>query len=167
MIENCDKLDPKVLKALKEFDLIYKVFLCDSDFADTYAFCEKYGFTLSQSANTIIVAGKSDPVKYACCVALADSKLDVNKKVCALLEVKKASFAPQETAAEITGMMIGGVTVLGIHDMPIFIDSRVLENKEIVLGGGNRSSKILLDPRELIKIPGVEIVEGLAVEKIY
>jgi hypothetical protein len=30
------------------------------------------------------------------------------------------------------------------------------------MGGGNRSSKLVLDPRELLKLPGVEVVEGLA-----
>jgi len=160
-----DKLDSKVLEALNELGIVFKVFECDPDLADTYAFCEKYPFELGQSANTIIIAGKTDPVKYACCVALATTKLDVNKKVCELLGVKKASFAPQEVAAQITGMMIGGVTVLGIKDMPIYIDSAVLNNDEIVLGGGNRSSKVLMNPNELKKIPGVQIIEGLALPK--
>jgi hypothetical protein len=30
------------------------------------------------------------------------------------------------------------------------------------MGGGNRSSKILLDPRELLKLPNVQVIEGLA-----
>jgi prolyl-tRNA editing enzyme YbaK/EbsC (Cys-tRNA(Pro) deacylase) len=30
------------------------------------------------------------------------------------------------------------------------------------MGGGNRSSKIVLAPAELLKLPGVEVVDGLA-----
>ncbi|MBT2549720.1 hypothetical protein [Arthrobacter sp. ISL-65] len=38
----------------------------------------------------------------------------------------------------------------------------VLEVPRVVMGGGNRSSKIVLDPAELLKLPGVEVVDGLA-----
>jgi hypothetical protein len=31
-------------------------------------------------------------------------------------------------------------------------------------GGGNRASKMLLDPQELLKLPAVEVVEGLATQ---
>jgi hypothetical protein len=30
------------------------------------------------------------------------------------------------------------------------------------MGGGNRSSKLLLDPNELSKLPNVAVVQGLA-----
>ncbi len=164
-MENIDKLDPQVAKILVDNNIIFKVFECEDSFADTYAFCEKYGFSLSQSANTIIIAGKAEETKFAACVALATTKLDVNKKVCQMLEVKKASFASQDQTIELTGMQIGGVTIFGIQNMPIYIDSKVLENEEIVLGGGNRSSKVLLNPQELKKLPNVQIVEGLAIPK--
>jgi len=157
-------MDPKVKKALEENGIEYKIFECDPSFADTYTFCEKYGFSLSQSANTIIVASKGDDTKYAACVALATTKLDVNKKVCELLGVKRASFAPYEATPEITGMMVGGVTIFGLK-MPICVDSKVMDEKEIVMGGGNRSIKALLNPQELKKIPGLQVVEGLAIPK--
>lgn len=158
-----DALDPKVLNTLQTHRLEFKVFECDPKLADTAAFCERYGFTHEQSANTILVASrKVEPVKYAACVVLADSRLDVNKKVCELLVVKRASFADSETTQKLTGMMIGGVTAIGIADLPIYIDSRVMQQPEVILGGGNRSSKVILDPQEFNKIPNVQIVEGLS-----
>ncbi len=33
------------------------------------------------------------------------------------------------------------------------------------MGGGNRSSKLLLNPQELLKLPHVEVIEGLAKPK--
>lgn len=158
-------LDPKVFNFLKTNNINFEVFQCDPDFADTYQFCEKYGFKISQSANTIIIAGKTEPVKFAVCVALASTKLDVNHKVCDALEIKKASFATPEQTREITGMQIGGVTVFGIENLPILIDDEVLLNEKIVMGGGNRSCKVLLDPQELKKIPGVEFIKDLAIPK--
>jgi prolyl-tRNA editing enzyme YbaK/EbsC (Cys-tRNA(Pro) deacylase) len=32
----------------------------------------------------------------------------------------------------------------------------------VVLGGGSRSCKVLVDPQELTKVPGVEVVNDLA-----
>jgi prolyl-tRNA editing enzyme YbaK/EbsC (Cys-tRNA(Pro) deacylase) len=156
------ELQPNVSECLKNCGIEYKVFECDPELADTAAFCEHYGFAPGQSANAIITASKTDPVKYACCVVLANSKLDVNKKVCQLLGVKKASFASSDQTLELTGMQIGGVTPFGLPDIPIYLDAAVMDNKEVVLGGGNRSSKVLLDPAELQKLPGAQVVEGLA-----
>src|SRR3979490_1692854 len=80
------------------------------DFADTAAFCERYGVALEDSANTIIVVGKGDPRVYVACVVLASTRLDVNGAVRRRLGVKRASFASAGETAELTGMMIGGVT---------------------------------------------------------
>jgi prolyl-tRNA editing enzyme YbaK/EbsC (Cys-tRNA(Pro) deacylase) len=44
----------------------------------------------------------------------------------------------------------------------ILVDSAVMGRAEIVLGGGNRTSKLRLPPTELLKIPNLEVVEGLA-----
>lgn len=158
-----DLLDTRVITALKAHNLEYTVLECDPDAADTAAFCAQYDYTAEQSANTIIVASrKVEPTKYVACVVLADSHLDVNKKVCELMGVKRASFADGETTQTLTGMMIGGVTAIGITDLPIYVDSRVMDQAEVVMGGGNRSSKLVLDPHELTKLPGAHITEGLS-----
>jgi prolyl-tRNA editing enzyme YbaK/EbsC (Cys-tRNA(Pro) deacylase) len=89
--------------------------------------------------------------------------LDVNKTVRQRLGTRKASFAPAEETRAITGMEIGGVTVFGLPaGMPIWIDSRVMMRERIVLGGGSRSSKVIAAPEILLKLPGAEVVDGLA-----
>jgi prolyl-tRNA editing enzyme YbaK/EbsC (Cys-tRNA(Pro) deacylase) len=153
----------KTQDALGRAGLTYKVMDCDPALADTAAFCEHYGFTLSQSANAILVAGKADPTKYACCVVLATHKLDVNKAVCKKLDVKRASFAGGDVTQELSGMEIGGVTPFGLPEtIPILVDAAVLAQPEVVMGGGNRSTKVVLNPQELKRFPGVEIVQDLA-----
>ncbi len=96
----------------------YEIFECDPELADTAEFCAAYGFSLDESANTIVVIGKSDPPVHAACIVLADTRLDVNKVVRKRLGVKKASFASGETTVELTGMEIGGVTPFGLPDRP-------------------------------------------------
>ena len=138
---------PRVEDTLAQYEMTYTVLDCTPDFADTAAFCEHYHIALDQSANTILVASrKVEPTKYAVCVVLGTTRLDVNQKVCELLGVKRASFADAETTLQLTNMEIGGVTAFGIEDTPIYVDSAVMRQKEVVMGGGNRSSKLLLNP---------------------
>ena len=153
----------RVEESLAQHGMTYTVLECMPELADTAAFCEHYHVALDQAANTILVASrKVEPTKYALCVVLGTTRLDVNQKVCELLGVKRASFADAETTKQHTGMLIGGVTAMGVDDVPIYVDSAVMQQREVVMGGGNRSSKIRLDPRELRKLPNVEVVEGLA-----
>jgi prolyl-tRNA editing enzyme YbaK/EbsC (Cys-tRNA(Pro) deacylase) len=141
----------------------YELFPCDPALADTAAFCAAYGFDPEDSANTIVVIGKSTPPRFAACVTLAPYRLDVNRAVRDRLGTRKASFAPADQTAELTGMQIGGVTVFGLPpDFPIWVDSRVMARDRIVLGGGSRSWKVIAAPAILARLPGVEVVEGLA-----
>ncbi len=165
-VVNETKLLPLVEETLARYEMAYTVLECLPELADTAAFCEHYHVALDHAANTILVASrKVEPMRYAVCVVLATTRLDVNQKVCDLLGVKRASFADGETTIEQTGMLIGGVTAIGIADIPVYIDSAVMQPKEVVMGGGNRSSKLLLDPHELLKLPNVEVIEGLAKPK--
>jgi prolyl-tRNA editing enzyme YbaK/EbsC (Cys-tRNA(Pro) deacylase) len=143
----------------------YELFPCDPALADTAAFCAAYGFDPEDSANTIVVIGKSDPPRFAACVTLAPYRLDVNRAVRDRLGTRKASFAPAEETATLTGMQIGGVTVFGLpDDLPIWVDARVMARERIVLGGGSRSWKVIASPAVLLAIRGVEVVEGLATD---
>ena len=158
-------IDTSVREHLDQLGVGYEIFPCDPALADTANFCAAYGFKPEDSANTILVIGKSDPPVYAACVVLAHTRLDVNKTVRQRLGTRKASFAPAEDTRAITGMEIGGVTVFGLPpDLPIWIDARVLTRERIVLGGGSRSSKVIAPPEILLKLPHAEVVDGLANE---
>ena len=143
----------------------YRAIDCDPAYADTAAFCDHYGYSPDASANVLLVASKRGELKFAACVVLATCRLDVNKTVRKKLGVSRISFADPEQTQDLTGMELGGVTPFGMpQHVPIWIDARVMQCETIVLGGGNRSSKILLSPTMLRKIPNVEVVENLAFE---
>jgi len=140
-----------------------ELFACDPALADTAAFCAAYGFALADSANTIIVAGKSTPPVYAACVVLATHRLDVNRVVRGRLGTRRASFASPDETRDLTGHEIGGVTVFGLPGgLPVLVDAAVMARERIVLGGGSRSWKVLAPPSILLTLEGVEVVEGLA-----
>lgn len=148
---------------LQALGVVYEVMDCDPDLADTAAFCEAYGVGPEDSANTILVSSKKPAGREAACIVLATTRLDVNRRVRQLLEVRKLSFASAERTLEVTGMMIGGVTPFGLPEtLPIWVDSAVMERPSVVLGGGTRSAKLRMAPTELSRLPNVEVVDGLA-----
>jgi prolyl-tRNA editing enzyme YbaK/EbsC (Cys-tRNA(Pro) deacylase) len=150
---------------LSGLDVEYELFPCDPALADTAAFCAAYGFAPEDAANTIVVIGKSDPPRFAACVTLSPYRLDVNRTVRDRLGTRKASFAPAEETAALTGMQIGGVTVFGLPTgLPVWVDARVMERERVVLGGGSRSWKVIAPPAILRALPAVEVIEGLATE---
>jgi prolyl-tRNA editing enzyme YbaK/EbsC (Cys-tRNA(Pro) deacylase) len=136
---------------------------CDPDFADTAAFCARYAIAPEDCANAILVSSKKEPRRHAVCVVLATTRLDVNHRVRELLAEKRLSFASPEETVRVTGMLVGGVTPFGLPEgVPVYIDAAVLGRSSVIVGGGGRSSKLRLDPRELLKAPGAVVIEGLA-----
>ena len=155
--------EAEVRSAVEALGVEFEIVPCDPALADTAAFCAAYGYSMDDSANTIVVIGKSDPPVYVACVVLATTRLDVNRAVRTRLGVKKSSFASGEQTAELTGMQIGGVTAFALPaDMPIWVDSRVVQRERIVLGGGSRACKVVGPPSLLTVQPAVEVVDGLA-----
>jgi prolyl-tRNA editing enzyme YbaK/EbsC (Cys-tRNA(Pro) deacylase) len=160
-----DEIERRVDNHLSGQEVSYEVVACDPELADTDAFCSTYGYELEDAANTIVVIGKSDPPRHVACVLLATTRLDVNHAVKARLGVRRASFADRDQTRRLTGMAIGGVTPLALpDDLPIWVDSRVMTRPRIVLGGGSRRRKIVGPPTLLTGRPGVEVIDGLALE---
>ena len=156
-------IEEQVRAALDATGVEYEAMPCDPDFADTAAFCERYGVAPEDSANTIVVVAKTDPRRYVACVVLATNRLDVNGTVKRRLGARKVSFASADETAELTGMMIGGVTALALPpDLPLWVDERVMSRPSIVLGGGSRSLKIRVAPEVFRHLPGTEVVTDLA-----
>jgi prolyl-tRNA editing enzyme YbaK/EbsC (Cys-tRNA(Pro) deacylase) len=151
-----------VAAAVASLGIPYELIEIDPAFADTAAFCEKYGYPVEQSCNTIVVASKKEPKKFVACVVLAHTRLDVNKRVTKLMGVPKASFASAEEMMALTGMQVGGVTPFSLpQGMPLYVDDRVMAADWIILGGGGRSLKIKTSPEVFRKL-GAEVVSGLA-----
>src|SRR5262245_49065164 len=153
----------RVLAELARLGLPYEWIPIYPEYADTASFCERYNYPFDHSANTIIVASKKEPKQYAACVVRADMRLDVNHAVRQLLGVSRLSFANAEETKQLTGMAIGGVTVLALpHGLPVYVDQRLMELDYVILGSGDRSAKIKISPELFRGLPEVQIVEGLA-----
>lgn len=157
-------IENTVSAALEELGIAHERIKISPEFADTAVFCEKYGYPTDHCGNAIVVASKKEPKQFCTCIVKGSNRLDVNKTVRRLMEVRKASFATAKETITLTGMMIGGVTPFALPpEIPIFADHTILELQYIILGSGSRESKLKIHPEELKKIPNLVFIENLAI----
>ena len=157
-------IDARVREILDGLGLPYEIVEIDPAYADTAQFCERYGFPMEQSANTIIVGGKKEPRQYAACVVRATTRLDVNHVVRKLMGVPRLSFATAEETMALTGMLIGGVTVFALPDgLPIYVDEGLMPLPYVILGGGSRSTKVKIAPEVFTRLSGAQIIARLVI----
>lgn len=157
------ELYPDIRQTLEASGQPFEVMDCDPALADTETFCAHYGQSPAHSANTIVVKSKTGEERFVACLVLATTRLDVNRAVRKRLGARKASFASAEETEAITGMVLGGVTPLALPpELPLWIDARIMGLDYVILGGGDRSSKIKVAPAILRGLPNAEVVDGLA-----
>jgi prolyl-tRNA editing enzyme YbaK/EbsC (Cys-tRNA(Pro) deacylase) len=153
-------LDPSVQRELDALSIPHEVLVCNPEWADTDVFCANYGIPRENAANTILIALKTEPRSYVACLVTASMKLDVNHKVSKLTGIRRMSFASADETAALTGQLIGGVTVFGLPEgMPLYVDEEVMKRDYVIVGGGNRSTKIKVAPEHLRKLPRAIVAE--------
>ncbi|MFH9176826.1 YbaK/EbsC family protein [Streptomyces albogriseolus] len=136
----------------------------DPRWADTAVFVERYGSDLlERSANCVVVAGKrGGESTLAACVVLSTTRADVNGVVRRHLGVRKASFAPMDTATGETGMEYGGITPVGLPEgWPVLVDAAVVDLPYVLVGSGRRRGKLLVPGKAFAELPGAVVLEGL------
>ena len=151
---------------LSEMGISYELVQINPDFADTADFCREYGYSLDLCGNTIVVASKRGEKQYSACIVLGSDRLDGNKTVRSLMGVSRLSFASAEETEALTGMAVGGVTPFALPaDLQVYADEKVLSAERLILGSGSRSSKILVAPEDLRKLPKMQFVAGLSINR--
>lgn len=136
----------------------------DPDLTDTEIMTEAFGMDLALSSNCILVAGKRlGEERIAACVVRASTNADINHVVKNRLDVRKASFWPQERAVAASGMEYGGITPVGVPaSWRLLIDSACASGWNCI-GSGLRRSKLFVTGQILAALPGAEIIEGLGI----
>lgn len=131
----------------------------DADLADTTQYCAAYDVDPAHCANCVVVAGRRASTTYAAVLVLATDRADVNKVVRKELDVRRISFADQGVAEELTDMRQGGITPVGLPaDWVLLIDEAVAGAGRVVIGGGVRGSKLLVEAADLVALPNVRVL---------
>jgi prolyl-tRNA editing enzyme YbaK/EbsC (Cys-tRNA(Pro) deacylase) len=110
-----------------------------------------------------VVAGRREgQERIAACLVPSTKRADVNGVVRKHLDVRKASFLPQDEAVTRSAMEYGGITPIGLPPAwPILIDADMPATPVVLIGSGIRASKLLVPGALLAELPGAVVVEGL------
>lgn len=119
------------------------------------------GLPLGAMYKTLVVLREADPKRRPLIVMVpSDTELDL-KLLAAAVGEKKLRMATQREAESLTGMQVGGISVLGLKRpaaFDIFIDERSRERGEIHISAGERGIELSLLPADLIAVSGARPV---------
>ena len=162
-LDRPDLLAPSTYETVRAYLPDVQVFEIDPTISDTEALCAAYDQPLDVMGNAVLVAGKREGIEYrACCLVLANRRLDVNNVVRKRLGVHKASFMPMDQAVAGSGMEYGAITPVGLDDTwPIWLDATVAAVPSLVIGAGVRRAKLILPGADLLRLPTAALVEDL------
>jgi prolyl-tRNA editing enzyme YbaK/EbsC (Cys-tRNA(Pro) deacylase) len=165
-LEHLDLVAPPVAEALRSWPHAtgVDVLSIDPAISDTAALVEATGMPLESCANCVVVGGRREGTeRVAACLVLATTRADVNGVVRSRLDVRKASFLATEDAVARAGMEYGAITPIGLPaGWRVLVDAAVVDQPEVVIGSGVRSSKLRVPGHLVPQLPGVEVVPGLA-----
>lgn len=138
----------------------------DPNYADGYKLCEKYGISPTLGINCLIVEAKrGDIIKYAALLVPIGYKYNMSTIVRKELIARNVSVANLDYVLEHTQMEFGSINPIGIpKEWYIFIDPIVLDKDKIIIGGGQKKSKMLIPSTLLLKLPNAKRLENLAKE---
>lgn len=105
---------------------------------------------------------RGDMVKYAALLVPYGKRANTASLTKRALDSSKVSFADLELVTEATQMMFGAIITIGLpSDYQVLYDPILLEQEELVVGGGFVHSKLLIPSRILEQLPNSQAVEGL------
>lgn len=141
-----------------------KVARINPDFADGELLSKEYDIPYKMEVNCLVVEGsRGEDKKYAALLVPYGKRAKTNATVKRPLDASKIHFADLEVVLEMTGMEFGSITSLGLpDDWKILVDSSLLEQEKLVIGGGLVTSKLLLPAEVLVSLAQAEVIEGLA-----
>lgn len=159
-VDHPELLAPVVAEAITALGLDVWVAAIDPELADTAAFCDAYEVSPDASANCVVVSGRrGETTTLAACLVLARDRADVNKVVRKHLDVRKISFADSATATGLSSMEYGGITPIGLPaDWPVLVDEQVASQPWLVIGSGNRGSKICCSGATVASLPSATVL---------
>ena len=134
------------------------------DYKDGNKLCEEYNIDKKIGFNCLIVECKrNDIIKYCALIVPIGYKYNMGSVVRKYTNSRVVSVADLDYVLEKTNMEYGSITPIGLpKDWMILVDPLIKEQDQIIIGGGLAKSKISLPTKLFLKIPNIEIVDGIA-----
>jgi Cys-tRNA(Pro)/Cys-tRNA(Cys) deacylase len=119
------------------------------------------GLPLNAMYKTLVVLRDSDPRRRPLVVMVpSDAQLDLKALASAVGE-KKLRMASQREAEQLTGMKVGGISVLGLKNptaFDVYIDERAHHLETIHISSGERGIELALRTADLVAATGAHYV---------
>jgi Cys-tRNA(Pro)/Cys-tRNA(Cys) deacylase len=117
------------------------------------------GVPLSEVYKTLVVMREGARVKPIIVMIPSGDQLDL-KRLAAAVGEKSLRMATQREAEQLTGMQVGGISVLGLKRPigDVYIDERAEELEMIHVSAGERGTDISLRVADLIAVSGASFV---------
>ena len=101
---------------------------------------------------------KGDKTGYFVCIIPGAEELDL-KKAAKISRNKKCDMIPMKDLLSVTGYIRGACSPIGMKKLfPTYIDSSCLNFEKIYISAGQRGMQILLNPNDLIKLVGIQLM---------
>jgi len=119
------------------------------------------GVPAAEVYKTLVVLREGLPrAKPLIVMVPVDAQLDL-KRLAQVVVEKKLRMATQREAEQLTGMQVGGISVLGLKRPPAFevlIDERALGLETVHISAGERGIDISLNAADLVAVSGARCV---------
>lgn len=116
------------------------------------------GVPLDAMYKTLVVLRERVPAKPIIVMVSSDTQLDL-KALAQCLGEKKLRMATQREAEQLTGMQVGGISVLGLKRpaaFDILIDERARMLNSVHISAGERGIEIALRTADLVALTGAK-----------
>ena len=101
-----------------------------------------------------------DERKQPLCILMHGDKEVSAKNLARTLGKKSVAPCAPEVADRHSGYQVGGTSPFGLkRAMPVFVERSILDLPRIYINGGARGFLVAIDPKELVRVLGVTLVE--------
>ena len=136
------------------------VYDADAEFHSADEAATILGVSLDAMYKTLVVLREGARSRPIIVMVPSDTQLDL-KMLAQSLGEKKLRMATQREAEQLTGMQVGGISVLGLKRpaaFDIFIDERARTLETIHISAGERGIEIALRTADLVALTGAKYV---------
>jgi Cys-tRNA(Pro) deacylase len=150
------RIKTQAVRTLDELDIPYRVLVHAHRARNVDEAATERGVSRRQVVKALLVR-RADRT-HILALMRGDHRLSL-KKLARLEGVKVLEMAPQDDVPRITGYQVGAVAPLGLRrsDVPVYVDSSILEESLVTISAGRHDAGLELDARDLIRaVSGLE-----------
>lgn len=144
---------PQVVRLLEQRKVAHEVFAFDPAVRSAQSVARETGIAAHLVYKTLVVEQDPPHGRPFLVMAPGEAELDL-RDLAAALGVKKLRMATHRDAERHTGLRVGGISALALlgKGFPVLIDSRALEEGQILVSAGQRGFDVRLAVADLLAL---------------